>query len=651
MQQTIGLKGETPYGFADASATYYKFEQSTEATNYTVGLSGAKGAGFTSVNVRGYDAVKYFSPLTFPGQYFRGFLIEGKTLEERLGLVYLRGQDRFTYSFLAPGLIETNRSYIEAARVTIDPNEENQYSFNYARGYGPARQNYLKNQVYSVEAQHRIDPLLLRGEVATNTDNLSETLSAKTGSLGRSFYANFREIDKDFTTITSLPANQGEIGADIGTDLDFEKTQVHTNLDFFRDRLLPNEENPRSLNYDWNGSVNHALTDDLNFLTAAYYLDTPGQLSPRKNFRWMNTLTQRFKLSADRYLQIFVGASYHRNRLEDLTIAEYNRYAATTGFQINLIQHLNFFANYEYSWLDELSQARFSYPSVFNTGLTYSKELNEKLSVNSSLYYRDEQNAGGTNSFLAGEDSLTGSVGFSLRPREGTELFLDSRLRNVWAENPENPAYTEIDVRWGLRSAWDLPFSWSPWGTVQGVAFKDLNTNGKKDAAEPGIKDVKIHVGNRLVTTDDKGHYKLKLMAKEVTVSAEATSVASGYVLTTPPIQNIALPYKGVVNFGFTSQSGIYGLVFHDLNGDEIPNEGDEFVQNVKITLDGKVSQRSDYDGTYFFKDVSSGKHVIRVDVNSLPLEYLPLIKLSQSIEVTEGTIYMYHVPLSKRKN
>lgn len=651
MQQTLALRGETPYGIADASVAYYKFKESTEATNYTVGLSGMKGAGFSSVNVRGYDAVKYFSPLTFPGQYFRGFLIEGKTLGEHLGLVYLRGQDRFTYSFLAPGLVETHRSYVEAARVTVDPNEENQYSFNYARGYGPARQTYLKNQVYSVEAQHRIDPVLLRGEVATNTDNLSETLSAKAGSPGRSVYANFREIDKDFTTITSLPANEGEIGADIGTDLEFEKTQVHTDLDFFRDRLLPNEENPRALNYDWTGSVNHDLTDDLSFLTAAYYLDTPGELSPRKNFRWMNTLTQRFKLPADRYLQVFVGASYNRNRLEDLMIAEYDRYAATAGFQINLIEHLNYFANYEYSWLDELSQVKFSNPGVFNTGLTYAKELTEKLSINSSLYYRDEQNAESTNSFLAGEDSLTGSVGFSFRPRAGTELFLDSRLRDVWAEIPDNPSYTEIDVRWGLRSAWDLPFSWSPWGTIQGAAFKDLNADGKKERGEPGIKDVKIHVGNRLVTTDAKGQYKVKLMAKEVLVSADATSVPSGYVLTTPPVQNITLPYKGIVNFGFSTQSGIYGIVFHDLNGDGLPNEGDEFIQNVKITLDGKVSQRSDYDGTYFFKNVSNGKHVILVDVNSLPIEYLPLIKLSQTIDVTEGTVYMYHVPLAKRKN
>lgn len=649
MQQTVAVKGETPYGIADGSVGYYKFKESTEATNYTIGLSGLQGAGFTSVNLRGYDAVKYFSPLTFPGQYFRGFLIEGKTFNEHLGGVYVHGQDRFTYSYISPGVVENRRSYIEAARVTVDPNEENQYSFNYARGYGPARQDFLKSQVYSVEAQHRIDPVLLKGEVATNTDTLAELFASKWGSPDRNFYLNFRDIDKDFTTITSLPSNRGEIGADVGMDWELERSQVHTNLDFFRDRLLPNEEDPHALNYDWNGSIEHDLTDTLDFLTAAYYLDTPGQLSARRNFRWMNTLTQRFKLPGKRWMRVYAGTSYHRNRLKEVPISEYDRYALTSGLQIDLIERLSYFANYEYSWLDELMDDEFAHPSVFNTGLNYSQELTQRTSMNSSLYYRDEQNAGQTNSFLAGEDSITGSLGISFRPTDSAELFLDSRLRNVWRENPENPAYNEVDVRWGLRSGWDLPVSWSPWATVQGVVYKDLNADGKKDLLEPGLQGVRMRVGKRQVTTGPKGQYKVKLMAKEAVVSVDPSSVPNGYVLTTPPVQELILPYKESVNFGFTAQSGIYGLVYQDLNHDNVPNDGDEFIQDAKIILDGKTVETTDYDGTYAFRNVASGRHVIRVDVNSLPMEYLPLIKLSNAVEVTEGTVYVFHVPLAKR--
>ena len=34
------------------------------------------------------------------------------------------------------------------------------------------------------------------------------------------------------------------------------------------------------------------------------------------------------------------------------------------------------------------------------------------------------------------------------------------------------------------------------------------------------------------------------------------------------------------------------------------------------------------------------------VRVNSLPIEYLPQIKLKNELEIAEGTTYVFHVPL-----
>lgn len=649
MRQTLGLKGETPYGIADGSISYYKFAQSTEATNYTMGLSGIKGLGFTGVNVRGFDAVKYFSPLTFPGQYFRGFLIEGKAAHEKIATAYVHGQDRFTYSFVSPGVIEDRRSYVEGARVTLYPNEENQYSFNYARGYGDARQDFLKNQVYSLEAQQRIHPLLLRGEVATNTDTLAETLLTQFGSDRQWVRVNFRDIDNDFTTITSLPSNQGEIGANIGLNLDYDAFDVNSYLDFYRERFLPNPDDPNALNYDFNTSVSVPLSEKTEFLSTVYYSDTPGELSPRRGIRSINTLSQRFKIWADREMRAFVGASYYRNRVKQTPISEYDRYAANAGLQIGLIRHLNYFVNYEYSWVNELLSGEYDHPGVLNMGLNYATEITPRTSASASLYYRDEQNTSGANSFLAGEDSITGSVGLSYRPTQSGELFLDSRVRNVWKENPDTEAYNEIDVRWGLRSLWDLPFSWSPSGTIRGIVFKDLNADGKHDENEPGIPGVRVKVGKREVISDHQGYFKKRFRAKEVVVAVDSSSVTDGFVLTTPSVVEAKIPHDKSIDFGYSTLSGIYGIIFHDLNGDGKPDEFDKPIQSAKVILDGKTIEVSDYDGTYFFKNLSPGRHTLLLDVNSLPIEYLPLIKLVNSFEVAEGTTYMFHIPLKKK--
>lgn len=291
----------------------------------------------------------------------------------------------------------------------------------------------------------------------------------------------------------------------------------------------------------------------------------------------------------------------------------------------------------------------FSNPGVLNTGLNYATELTKKTSANVSFYYRDEQNTLGMNSFLAGEDSIIGGLGVSYRPTDNAELFIDSRVSNIWKENPDNPAYNEIDVRWGLRSAWDLPFTWNPSGTVHGIIFKDLNANGRRDPGEPRISGVRVKIGKREATSNDNGYYQLKLRAKSVMVAVNTTTVPTGYVLTTPPLFDVPIPNKKSIDFGFSTQSGIYGVVFSDRNNDNTPNEGDEFISRARIILDGKTVEESDYDGTYFFKDIESGKHNVRVDLNSLPIQYLPLIKLSNTIDVTEGTVYVFHVPVKKR--
>ena len=51
----------------------------------------------------------------------------------------------------------------------------------------------------------------------------------------------------------------------------------------------------------------------------------------------------------------------------------------------------------------------------------------------------------------------------------------------------------------------------------------------------------------------------------------------------------------------------------------------------------------------YYIEGLKPGKHTVRIDVNSLPIEYLPLVKVSNSVEVTEGTTYVYHIPLKKK--
>ncbi|MCK5178868.1 MAG: hypothetical protein KAR32_05000, partial [Candidatus Omnitrophica bacterium] len=460
---------------------------------------------------------------------------------------------------------------------------------------------------------------------------------------------NFRNIENYFTTVTSFPGRRGEIGGTIFWKWRLKGMDIDTSLNLYRERALPNPEEEDALNLDFSTRLDVPLSTTDRWTTSLYYIDTPGELSPRNNIRTNATYSKRFRLG-ERDLTAFAGAGQQRSRFDLSSASNYDRYSASTGFTVPVIKSLSYYANYEYSWVYEEQSGDHLRPNVFNTGLNYSKALTDGWSIHSNFSYRNEENTQGTNSFLAGEDNITGSLGAIFRPNNDLEIFLDGRARNVWAEEEDREAFNEVDVRVGVRTSWEFPFAWNPKGTIAGVIYKDLNGNQRQDKGEQGISDISVKVGKQTATTDSSGYYERAVRAKSVEVTVDINSIPDGFVFSTPGAVDVEIiPHKVLnVDFGLTTQSGIYGIVFYDKNENGKPDFGDKFVAKARIILDGVQSAASDFEGTYFFDNVQPGRHEIAIDVNSLPIEYLPKIKLKDTIKTSEGSTYIFHVPLSK---
>jgi len=647
--QRILLEGETPYGDYDSHVLINKFDESTEVTGYGVGLTDGKIGDFKDFSIRGFDIQKVFSPLSMPGQYMRGVLFEAEAFNNNLKYTYVHGRDRATFGFLAPDVLEKRESFVEGARITLFPHKENQYSINYARGYGDARESFLHDQVFSIEAQHRFKDILLSGELAYDETATALTSSSKYKGDDHDLTVNFRNLESDFTTVTSLPGNRGEVGGSIFWDWRLGDVEINTYLDLYRERFLPNPEAEDTINVDYSTTVDIPFSKTDRLRSSLYYTDTTGEISPRNNVRFNTTYTKRFPLGA-RTMTGFIGMSQQRSRFDLSPSSEYDRYSASSGLTVPLIKNLNYFVNYEHSWLYEEQSGDHLRPNVMNTGLNYSKKLADGWSMHSSFSYRNEENTEGSNSFLAGEDNITGSLGTTYRPNEDFEFFMDGRTRNVWAETEDRQAFNEIDVRAGIRTSWGLPFSWNPKGEIHGVIYKDLNENQRQDEEEAGIADVIVEVGKRKVTTNSIGYYHATVKAKSVEVKVDIDSIPDGFIFSTPTIVNVEIiPHKTQwIDFGLTTQSGVYGVVYYDQNSNGKPDLGDEFISKVKLRLDGVETAISDFEGTYSFGSVQPGIHQIGIDVNSLPIEYLPKIRLKNEIEISEGSTYVFHIPLDK---
>jgi hypothetical protein len=651
--QHLTLEGETPYGFFDAGLGWNKFEQSTELVSKSVGLTYGRIGPFKDFTIRGYDTAKSFSPLSLPGRYFRGGLVEAFAFDRNIKYTLLQGQDIATFAVISSGQTVIKRSFIEGARVTLFPDKPSQYSFNYARGYGALRSASLKDRVFSVETKQKWGKWETHAEVGYDEDSYARTISNRLKEDEYTLKINVRDIEKNYQTITGRPSDRGEVGG----ILDFYWTpadyQVGANLDIYKDREFPSVDDPNAVNFDFNASLGFPITADktLEWNSAMYYTNTPQLLSPRQTFRLNNTLTKTFKWLEGRTLSVFVGNSYQQSRYDFSPESEFDRLSAIAGFRMPLFKDMYYFLNYEYSFVEAKFSGDHFNPHVMTTGISYSRELFQDILGRLTFTYRNEEETEADFSFLSGTDDISGTIGLSYRPSPDFEVFLDGTMRNVWSEDNAEAAFNEADIRAGVRSSWDTFLRWDPVAEIEGIVFKDYDSNGIQGEGEVGIEGVVVNVGRKTVTTNRKGIYRARQRAKKVNVGLDLSTIPAGYVLSSDPSKDITIEHltKMKIDFGLTIHSGIYGVVYFDKNSNNFIDADETLVPRVIVTLDGKDRYISNYEGAYFIENVSPGKHTLQLDVNSIPQEYLPLIKVKNEIEVKEGTTYTFHVPLKKR--
>ena len=649
-EQSLAVTGETPYGFFDTSGDYIDFNSFSQFDTYTIGLSQIPVEGTSNFNLRGFDALRYLSPLTLPGTRLRGAFADVDLLGDTLGLSVSHGQEQAPLGFLTVNETQFTDSYIDAFKLTLFPKSNNdQYSFNYATAYGQDRQRYLSDHVYSVEGQHKFNEFLtMNAEEGSDSSHDASLASLKWQEGTFNTGLHFRNIDKDYTTISTLPAYQGETSLDWTTDADLKEFTESTFVEAYRDRLDLNPNDSGAYNFDANGQLRKNFTPSFWSDTDFNYVDTPGELSPMSSLGVDERLSKSFGIWNSLRGTVFGGGGYQNSHSPGSDITNYDREDVTTGIQLPLTRQISSYVNYEYDWLNQPGAGGYSNPGVLNAGFEYQRQINSKLTFNGQVDYHDELGVKTSNSsYLSGEESVIITTGFNYTPMPDMNIFGDCDASKVLS-HIGNPSYDDFEVHLGMRITFGGATYWDPLGTVSGIVFKDRNQNGKFGPGDVGVPDVKIKVGDKVVVTDKKGRYRVQIRAKGVDVVPVLDSIPGGLLFSTPQTLNVRV-FQGRVShadFGLLSQTGIYGLVFVDRSGTGVPNEGDKFIGKVIVTLDGKFSQKSDTHGAFYFRNVVPGDHVISININTLALNMVPLIKLKNKINVAEGTNYMFNIPV-----
>lgn len=649
----LRMEGATPYGLLDASITERVFPNSTDMTYVGAGLKNGKLGDFKGFSLRAGDYSPYFHNLAIPGSDLRGVYFASPAFNNKLDYAIFWGRENGGRYGTLSTTYKTKYAFLSGFNLNFSPLTWQNYKFSVAHGWGRDRQDYLKDYAYDFMGSWSFKKYGYSYEIASDTKNLAQLFTSRYN--GDNLYANlqFRDIDKQFVSITGSGWRQGELGALLNLNYHpADKFTFTQRVDIYRDRLYPAEDNPNRFNEDLDSTLTYKL-DPLTSLEANYTLQNDlGKISQTRYQSpgvGVNKLFSLFGKDVSTYLKY----SHQDNQSYSSPTLDYVNEKFYGGLRFSVIGALYYYFNRELNWLTERSTSNRVRPNVTETGLDWYDRIGRSPFWGSLRFtYRDEERANSPLSFLSGEDYIEGYGELSFRPADGQQVYASARIRNVWKENSTASSRVEASFNVGMKLLWDTGLRWDAISNVQGYVFKDYNSNGLLDRDEPPIFGIKVWLGkNKFQFTDELGYFKfVNVRGRTAYVTLDTGTLPAGYMLTVPVTQEIPVANAAAskVYFGVTSRSEIRGIVFDDLNGDSEYSVGEKGVSGVAITLDGDKTVLTRVDGSYVYTQALPGEHELTADLNSIPVYYLPLVPLKKKFPLQEGESSVWNIPLRK---
>ena len=652
----LTLTGPTPYGDIDSSASVRKLQENTDLTYFTLGLTNGKIGPFEGFSLRGADLSPPITNLQFSAPTLRGVMLQSPAFDKTVSYTLFWGREGGgKYGSLSPGLNKTKHSFLSGMNINYYLNKDQTYGFSMFRGWGTDRPDTLHEYGYDSYADWKIKDWDLRYEIAHDTENLAQLLTATYKIPKLQLVTEIRNTDKDYMTMTGSGWRVGELGSLF--TLSYKPTEyfdILSSLDIFKDRLYPNPEDTSRWNQDFRTDASLRFSD-LTSLRADYsFQNELGRIAPYRSQNVGLGLYHTFEWP--RRISTYLIARHQENEHFSSHNLDYNDEKITAGMRFNLLKDLYYFINEEYNWLSERYTGERSNPQAMETGLDWSSQIpRTQLYASARLLYRDEQETDSALSFFSGEDYLEGYGTLSYRPSPDMEWYCSTRVRNVWAENTGVSKHIDADFNAGFRYLWDTGLRWEPIGAIDGYVFRDMNSDALRQNDEGPVEGIKLWLGKRSTQTDSRGYYKFdKIRARRAYINLDTQTLPSGFVLTVPVTQEASIAnHKSVhLDFGVIMRSEIWGLVFVDVDGDNkfSIEAGDKGIKGVLLELENGMKAFTDGNGQYRFPHVSAEEHTITLDLNTLPVEYLPIVPLKKTAVVFEGVSYNYNIPVRSSK-
>jgi hypothetical protein len=653
---SLSLNGPTPYGDIDSVATIRTNNIITDLTYFTFGLTNGQIGPFKGFSLRGFDFSPSFSNFAFPGATLRGGMLTAAAFNNKLNYTAFWGREGGgRYGNLSPSLGKIKNSFLDGFNLDYAPGQKQDYKFTLVHGWGRDRGPLLNSYDYDLSGNWNFDKFGLGYDIANDSENFAHLFNIRYKQKKINFSAELRDINKSFNSITGSGWRQGQLGGLFNLNYNpTDKLWISSTLDVYQDRLFPAEDNINRWNEDLSLSTNYQLDPATSFNSSYTLQNELGRLS---QYRYQNTglgISKRIKFIKD--ISTYINYYHQENKSYSSPSSDYINDRMFAGLRFNLIGELYYYLNKEINWLQEQYTATWAHPNALEMGLDWSHQIGKSPFYGSFRFtYRDEEDTVSRISLLSGEDYIEGYTELSYRPASADiELYGSCRVRNVWADNPVVTKNMDADFNAGMRYLWDTGIHWDAVGNIEGYVFKDINSDGLRQRDEPPVAGVKVWLGkDKSQVTDLFGYYKFKeVKARKAYVTLDTSTLPAGFVLTVPVSQEVSIVNhrSSRTDFGIISHTQISGIVFEDVDGNGEYGRNDKGIKGAVLILDDGSKIATDSTGKYSFVNVVSGEHTINLDLNSLPVYYLPEVAITKKISLFEGVVYIYNIPLKRIK-
>ena len=363
---------------------------------------------------------------------------------------------------------------------------------------------------------------------------------------------------------------------------------------------------------------------------------------------WNIYLNRSFEL----WRKITAFANYNQREIENEVRTSFDRTTNSFnwGASFFLVDRLRMYYSNSKSITDGSSGERLTQNDIQTIGTSFSHRLRSNLTLLATI-------SASSLSFESFSSNNTIDKRKNISLSTGLNYFFKAFPGNAYVRtdvkkfNEDDEDYYEYNIKTGLNFRFAAFPGLLPKCSIEGIVFKDKNGNGIHDEGEEFLKDKRIMIsgGKYEIKTDEFGYYKFeKISGLQTNVSLNMADIPGGYIVTT--ISNYKMDIKNgetyQCNFGIAISNQIWGRVFSDLNDNGSFDPGiDNVFHNVGLSLQNKMTAKTDLKGFYNFISLPKGEYILNLDYSTLPLRHYSKEKLRRTVLVEEGKVIQVDFP------